>query len=771
MRVLRLFDTHSLKFRAALFCAAFGWLLSAVLIGVYYLESRGALEAMRRAQVAALVERTATDFDDRLRQRQRLVSDGAAQLTVGAEQLTRDAASLVTRFSHFKGPFSAAILYDRHGTIIADYPSQPGRVGVSVAERDYFRQTRDTLRPQVSDPFLAKTGRRLLVVTAPILGPDGEFSGMLAGTLELFSQEMFGELAGIRIGEHGYIVLLSKQGGRFIYHPAPTLIDRPFQLAGELPSLARALAEGVASVGREGLPDGGEGIVAYRPLQAAGWVLGGALPAGEADAPLLALTRTLLGLGLVWLLLVPPLAWWLMRRLLRPLDAIETQLERAQAGEDHVPLAEDGVRELAHLARAYNRALAAREASEADAAEREAFFKALNEASPLGVLVCSRSGVPRYVNQMANTLLGAADGRWLHNAHGDDCARILRALADAGESAGVTQLRARFRTPGGERLLEASIVALDSACCLVVLLDITRQDAEFQALQGERERQAAILESIADAVVLTNHRDEVEYLNAPAQRMLGVRGAGALGRRLGAVVGLLEPGSGLPVGARVLEAEGRKTLELDLEAATGSRRAVTLTLSSVCAQGAMQGYRVYVLHDDTERRAREASHRYQALHDPLTGLFNRRGLETALHQALQADGVRAALAVLDLDGFKAVNDRGGHAAGDLMLQQVARVLAQRVREGDTVARLGGDEFALLLPGCPPDAAQQLLERVGVEIARLRVAAADGLALGLSASTGVTSLSGDDDAATALARADAACYRAKRAGRDRVELAV
>jgi diguanylate cyclase (GGDEF)-like protein/PAS domain S-box-containing protein len=167
------------------------------------------------------------------------------------------------------------------------------------------------------------------------------------------------------------------------------------------------------------------------------------------------------------------------------------------------------------------------------------------------------------------------------------------------------------------------------------------------------------------------------------------------------------------------------------------------------------------LQDITERKRYEERLRHLADHDPLTGLLNRRSFERALERhvtSIRRYGAAGALLVIDLDGFKHINDTLGHAAGDELLVNCAEALRSRLRGSDVLARLGGDEFAVLLPrGAEEDA----------------VAAADALVAELrshgrvTASIGVATFA--DVVATAdevLVRADRAMYQAKAAGRDR-----
>ena len=129
-----------------------------------------------------------------------------------------------------------------------------------------------------------------------------------------------------------------------------------------------------------------------------------------------------------------------------------------------------------------------------------------------------------------------------------------------------------------------------------------------------------------------------------------------------------------------------------------------------------------LLHDVTELRGLHRQMSYQATHDALTGLVNRREFERRLDEAAEAARRGEAthmLCYLDLDRFKIVNDTSGHLAGDSMLREVAKLLREAVRDSDTVARLGGDEFGMLLVGCPLDKARQIADDVCRSIAAYR----------------------------------------------------
>ena len=161
---------------------------------------------------------------------------------------------------------------------------------------------------------------------------------------------------------------------------------------------------------------------------------------------------------------------------------------------------------------------------------------------------------------------------------------------------------------------------------------------------------------------------------------------------------------------------------------------------------------------------------YQATHDALTGLVNRREFERRLEEAIESghrgDGQHV-LCYLDLDRFKVVNDTSGHLAGDSMLREVAKLLRDAVRDSDTVGRLGGDEFGMLLVGCPLEKARQIADDVCRAVGDHRFVWRDRI-FNIGVSVGLVEISRESGTLEELlTAADSACYVAKKQGSGRV----
>src|SRR5580704_13095520 len=283
------------------------------------------------------------------------------------------------------------------------------------------------------------------------------------------------------------------------------------------------------------------------------------------------------------------------------------------------------------------------------------------------------------------------------------------------------------------------------------------------------EPQLLALQSLAEAIIATDKDGRVTFMNPAAEQLTGSQANTAMGKPLEEVVSLVEENERRLLAEPVHQALTSGTAvnlsrrALLLPSAGGGERSIELTASPIRNPDREVIGAVVMLHDVTELRGLARQMSYQATHDALTGLVNRREFERRLQEGIDSghrgDGQHV-LCYLDLDRFKIVNDTSGHVAGDSMLREVAR-------DSDTVGRLGGDEFGLLLVGCPLDKARQIADDLTRSVGDYRFVWKDKI-FNIGVSVGLVEISRESGTLEELlAAADTACYVAKKQGSGRV----
>ena len=306
---------------------------------------------------------------------------------------------------------------------------------------------------------------------------------------------------------------------------------------------------------------------------------------------------------------------------------------------------------------------------------------------------------------------------------------------------------------------------------------LKRAQTSEQALCEEKERAEVTLHSIAEGVITTDESGRIQYMNPAAETLTGYARSEAVGRSIMRVLQLRNESNGETIESSVFNClranrvtralSGRLLVQRDGDEIAIEENAAPIHDRNGNAIGA-----VLAFADVSQNRELTRKLSYQASHDTLTGLFNRREFEIRLRTALQAagrDNTLVTLCYLDLDQFKLVNDTCGHVAGDELLRQLAMALKRELRDSDTLARLGGDEFGVLLQGCTLDDAGRLAAKLRKAV-REHHFTWDGKTFEVGVSIGVVPLSPDTGGVNeALSAADVACYAAKDSGRDRVHV--
>jgi diguanylate cyclase (GGDEF)-like protein/PAS domain S-box-containing protein len=326
--------------------------------------------------------------------------------------------------------------------------------------------------------------------------------------------------------------------------------------------------------------------------------------------------------------------------------------------------------------------------------------------------------------------------------------------------------------------LELSGSPLDSGGRRLVLFTAAEMLPHRESAVSAPARSQLALDSLGEGMLTTDAHGLIDYVNRAAESLTGIRREDAVGQAFGAMFGFVDEHDRRPLPDPVQQCLGSGSrISLGRRAiliarATGNELGVEATASPIRgADGDIAGVAV-MLHDVTELRGLTQQMSYQASHDALTGLVNRREFERRLGDALEiarAGRQSHVMCYLDLDRFKAVNDTSGHLAGDNMLREVAALIREAVRDSDTVARLGGDEFGVLLVGCPLDKARQIADDIWRAIGDYRFVWKDRI-FSVGVSIGLVELTGESNSLEEIMNAaDSACYVAKKQGDSHVHV--
>jgi len=317
-----------------------------------------------------------------------------------------------------------------------------------------------------------------------------------------------------------------------------------------------------------------------------------------------------------------------------------------------------------------------------------------------------------------------------------------------------------------------------SQAILTIARDVGyRKNLEVSLSRSKRQAQYT-LESISEAVITTDNQGRIDYVNHAAESMTGANRDDAVGHKTGELFTLIDEADRRTLGDPVERCLSiRRRVNMGRRALLVSRdgqheHSVEITASPIKGPGKNISGTVVVIHDVSEIRGLTQQMSYQAAHDALTGLINRREFERRLEEAMDTAHSEEAVHMLfymDLDRFKAVNDSCGHMAGDNMLREVATLIRDQVRDSDFVARLGGDEFGTLLVGCPIEKAQQIAADICNAVADYRFVWQDKI-FNIGISIGLVEVShASGSLQDIMSSADSACYVAKQRGRGQVHV--
>ena len=635
------------------------------------------------------------------------------------------------------------LVLDAQGSVVMESGSLAPR-RVNLADRDYFLAFREHGKqgPFFGKPVLSRvTGLYILPISRAYFQPDGSFAGVVVGGIPLsFFNELFGSLD---LGSNSGVNLFRQDGvviSRFPYGDA----DVGKTIAGT-PNLLRFQTEGSGSfVGKAAL-DGAERLYTFRTV---------------GNYPLIV-------------------------NVAQATETIAAKWTRnAQVLGSFAALLMAGCLILAVL---FVRELRLRQQVAARLAEAEHDLRTTLDNAPSMIAYWDAGMRNRFANRATLEEFGTyptpVRGRHISELLSEARYAASKPYYDLALSGAPQRFERTDEGPDG--LPRHSIVSYlpDTDARGVVtglfvqVTDITERKRMENELFDEKERVRLTLQSIGDAVVCSDAKGMVTYLNPVAERLTGWQAFDAAVHNVDEVVSLRSPDNNepLPSTLRTVMQQGAPTEPVRgvlVHRTTGQRFQVEQTASPITDRhGAVTGA-VAVLRDVTDAVAMAERMAHLAQYDPLTDLPNRVLLQDraqlAMAQALR-EGKSLAVMYLDLDGFKQINDTLGHAVGDQLLVQFAQRLQAAVRASDTVCRQGGDEFVVLLPGLEaPEAACCVARKILAACDTPFELAGQRVQVGLSG--GIALFPQHGDSFDELSRhADDALYAAKRGGRRRFML--
>jgi diguanylate cyclase (GGDEF)-like protein/PAS domain S-box-containing protein len=434
---------------------------------------------------------------------------------------------------------------------------------------------------------------------------------------------------------------------------------------------------------------------------------------------------------------------------------------------------------LGHLSAAVNTLLESLRRRAVSDSDRDQLFQRLVESVHEGVLVHNEKILfanARFLGMLdasAGDIVGKRLSDFVVADYAELVERNLRRRL-AGEPA-ADRFEIELLGPHGQiTRAELSSIVIQSEGRPALLFTVMEMiaDASIQSSIAHRPRALATLDSMDDGVITIEADGRIDYVNHAAIALLGQSAAALHGKVFADAAGLIDEVDRRPLTdpvRKALTTGTRVTINrraVLVPANGSSERSVEINVSPLRSDDGTAIGAVIVLHDISELRGITRQMTYQASHDALTGLINRREFERRLQETIDSaktDDLHHALCYLDLDRFKMVNDSSGHSAGDNMLREIATIIRDAVRDSDSVGRIGGDEFALLLVGCPLDKARQIADDVVRSVNNYRFVWKDRI-FNVGVSVGLVEIGRDAGTLQdVMDSADSACYIAKKQG--------
>ncbi len=670
---------------------------------------------------------------------------------------------------------------DPDGTAIAASNGLSTQAHLNYADRDYLIGVIKQGKPSIGRPVIGKvSGNPIFVIATPIRDEQGRVIAVLAGATNLRTHNFLNHITSDHYGKTGGYLLISPAHRQIV---TATDNERTMKLlppVGINPVMDRFLQ------GYEGSAiylnmRGEEVLSSFKSIPLTGWIVGVSLPTEEAFAPIHAMRDRMLLITALLTLLAGWLTWWMLRRQLAPmLHAVTTLATLAQSVDTHTrltPLPITRQDEIGELIAGFNRLLLALQQREEALTESEARFHNMADHAPALIWMSDAQNAGIWYNKRWLTYTGRSMAQllglgWLDDMHPSDRVRCENLCQTAFQHHQKLDMEFRLHRANGSYgwIADIGVPRFDTNGHFLGYIGYCWDITKRKHVEERLKLAASVFTHAREGIMITDPDGTIIDVNQAFSRITGYHHDEVLGRNPRLLSSGRQTKDYYVALWRGLIEQGHWYSEVWNRRKNGEVYAAMQTISAVKdAQGHTLQY-VALFSDITSLKEHQNQLEHIAHYDALTNLPNRVLLADRLRQGIsQAQRHQHLLAVafLDLDGFKAINDHHGHDAGDQLLITVSNRMRQVLRDGDTLARLGGDEFvAVLLELENKESSLEILARLLEEAAR--PVPFGEVTLQVSASLGVTFYPQTEnrDADQLLRQADQAMYQAKLAGKNR-----
>jgi len=732
--------------------------------------------AREQAQSKAML--LAARFEDHVEQIDRLLATAAPSIATRIDDAPAIELLLQSMRSYVpKGVENIAVWgFDGHNIAALDRRSLSRNV--NVADRAYFTEVRAKRDFAFEGPTISRTtGTKIIIFARPIFDARNDVLGVM--TMSLRAEDLVALLDhNGMVTESSMVTVINETGivvGRSV--DASVWVGKPVP---EIPLLMRAFANRTGTREETDI-DGERRLAGYAVVSRWPWIVMVGVPLDKIIGPISDRLLANLGVGLMILLLAFLIAGRVASWTIRPLERLRGDTARFGRGDLAHRSTVVGGGEISTLATDFNRMAAAIEERDSALATSRMRLRAIADNVPEQVTYVDSDERYRFVNAnggpFENTSPDEMIGKTVREVRGEEIYEAIRPMlrramdgeAVSGErSVTVDGRAAHFSVTyvpdlgpdGGVRGVYA------------FAQDITeRKTAELLQIESEK-RLVTITDNLPAMICYVDGERRFRFANVAFEKWFRLPLAEIIGQPFDR---LMSPALAAQYDFYFLRGMRGESIEYELELPTarrGSRWLKCCFIPDADETGKVRG--VYgMIHNVTKAKETEQRLMRLAQFDTLTGIANRHQFNETLSASLVAQEASAqplALMFLDIDHFKQVNDRYGHACGDRLLKDFAQRLADSVRPTDAIARLSGDEFVVLLEGMHSDEEPQFIARKIIASIE-KPFTLDGHVLRVTTSIGIAMRAHvHEDASVLMKRADEALYEAKRAGRNTFRLA-